>query len=590
MTSIVLIVDPSAFCREVLTALVEAHGHKAVGAPPEQALSVLRAVKPSIVVLEAGGKGFATLELVRADPSGKELPVVILTELSSRAAVVRARELGVRDFMLKSCFTNAELLSRLQKYLAPAATMARQAQAPAPQTPAKSPTPARPQTSADDDRRVITEAAEISGMPLLTRDRMLRRIGSVKMKALPSVVSEVISMVSSPRGSVGDLAQILKRDPLLAARVLKMSNSAAFITDRSRISTVEDAVRQIGLSGVRNLVMSVGVFESVTAGIGAVEGVARTLQHSLAVAALMEQITPVTDASPAGIAYVVGLCHDLADLILRQYFCEEYARVQELVAKTGRPQRQAESVVFGMPYNELATALLVRMGLPPVITAPIEEFFERGVRKQASGAGSAVGRALRLANVYAHGLMLAANVEEPVTPLTLEECRNTFGDAQPALDNDALRSDALMAAGVLVGSAGPETAGAFEPLIPSQPLHLCYIRDATYSELDPLHSILRLAAREVTVRAHDASDTNLAGIGALVVAAPRVGDAAAVKADLEKTAALAGDLPTLYLCGLGADEAGSCPKNVTVQRLPTTIGSIGEFLARCHGDAAVKHL
>jgi hypothetical protein len=364
-----------------------------------------------------------------------------------------------------------------------------------------------------------------------------------------------------------------------------MSNSAAFVTDRSRISNVEDAVRQIGLSGVRNLVMSVGVFESITAGIGTAEGVARTLQHSLAVAALMEQITPVTDASPAGIAYVVGLCHDLADLILRQYFSEEYVRVRDLVAKTGRPQRQAESVVFGMPYNELATVLLVRMGLPPVITAPIEEFFERGVRKQASGAGSAVGRALRLANVYAHGLLLAANVEEPVTPLTIEECRNTFGDLQPTLDNDALRTDALMAAGALVGSAGPDTASAFEPLIPAQPLHLCYFRGATYSDLDPLHSLLRLAAREVTVRPHDAPDTDLTGMDALIVAAPRAGDAASVKADLDKTAALAGDRPTLYLCGLGADETAARPKNITVQRLPATIGSIGEFLARCQGIA-----
>src|SRR5207253_1630934 len=82
----------------------------------------------------------------------------------------------------------------------------------------------------------------------------------------------------------------------------------------------------------------------------------RCWQHGLAVATLMDRLTPAddTDSAPVGLGYVVGLCHDLTDIVLRQYFHDEHARISQLVADTGRPRRLIESIVFGLPYHELA--------------------------------------------------------------------------------------------------------------------------------------------------------------------------------------------------------------------------------------------
>ena len=78
---------------------------------------------------------------------------------------------------------------------------------------------------------------------------------------------------------------------------------------------------------------------------------------------------------------------------------------------------------------------------------PIEEFFDRGDRIAARGAGSLLSRTLRAVNVYAHGLLLASGTDEPITPLTVAECTNTFGPSPLAApDDDALRSDALATA------------------------------------------------------------------------------------------------------------------------------------------------
>src|SRR5205807_9476842 len=109
---------------------------------------------------------------------------------------------------------------------------------------------------------------------------------------------------------------------------------------------------------------------------------------------------------PAGAAHLTGLCHELGEIVLRQHFTDEQTAVADLVARTGNPLWQAQAAVFGMPYHELVIVLLSKLGLPPAITVPVEEFFARAVRKDAGGAGNPVARALRIANVYAHGLML----------------------------------------------------------------------------------------------------------------------------------------------------------------------------------------
>lgn len=123
----------------------------------------------------------------------------------------------------------------------------------------------------------------------------------------------------------------------------------------------------------------------------------------------------------------------------------------------GRSQRRVEPAVFGLQYSDLVQIILSRLGLPGVVTAPIQEFFEREAHLQPSGAGSPLGRSLRIANIYAHGLMLAPGLDEPVLPLSKVECRNTYGDQIPGIDDGGIRAESLTTAAILAGLSGAET-------------------------------------------------------------------------------------------------------------------------------------
>lgn len=642
-----LVIDPSALCRELLGRTLEAQGFDAAWAGPEEAHEVLRQTKPVLLILEpgpAGSEGWRLLAtLHRARQQGDNLQIVILSEASDKSDVMRAAELGVRGYMLKKQFSMPELLTRVRRHVAPSRAPIRQPTgigaipaktlpslapvAPNPATPAAAaasvgvtgasgatnttiapttsgaamPTPGghasassgvplappaapSPSATADQDRAAILEVAHQEKMPLLAREQSLGRLEQAPLKTLPGVVAELVAVVSSPRGSMGDVAQLLRRDPVLTARVLRVANSAAFASERARIATVEDAVKNIGVSSVRNLVLNVGVFDAFAVSASDGMRVMRVWQHCLGVAMLMEKLAPQDQSVPPGSAYLVGLCHDLAEIVLRQHFAAEYELVTSLVSRTGRPLRQAEAVVFGLPYGEMVQQLLTRLRLPPLITLPIEEFFERGDRKTASGAGSLLGRALRATNVYAHGLMLAPGLDEPVTPLTRAECRNTFGEAGlAAVDDELLRGEAMSTANVLGGLSGHQMQQSCEPLLPMQPLRACYIRHPDFGEMDPLASLLRLAVREVQLlpNAGAARPESLEGAGALIMAGPRSGGADALAREIDQVRRLLAGrpIPVLYLGGNGADTPPADLPTLVIRRLPITIGAIGAFLA-----------
>jgi HD-like signal output (HDOD) protein/CheY-like chemotaxis protein len=612
----VVIIDASDMCRELLGLALENQGFSTVRSCPEEAAQTVRQAAPALIILDPGpygGKGWVFLQRMRTGEKGGGPQVILISDQSGKQEVLRAAQLGIRDYMLKKRFSLAELLTRVRRHVMPAreremagkppAAMAIQSPAPAGKVvngPNEKGTEGRSVASGamrgsdpareTEDRSAVREAAAELKLNLSTREQTLEKLDSAPLKTLPGVVAELISLVNSPRGTVSDVASILRRDPVLTARLLRVANSAGFTSQRARVGTVEDAVKNIGVTGVRNLVVNVGVFDAFGAGAAGGLRMTRVWQHCLGVAMLMEKLAPQDASIPPGSAYLVGLCHDLADIVLRQHFGPAYEAIDSLIAHSNCMPRLAQAIVFGLPYSELMTQLLTRLRLPPLITLPIEEFFERGERRSAPGAGSLLGRSLRALNVYAHGLMLAPGVDEPITPLTRTECGNTFGDAvlSPS-DNDALRGEALATASVLAGLTSEQTQQMCEPLVPQQQLRVGYVRDSEYARLDPLLAFLRQAAREVEMLPSLPSlrPPSLAEVDALIVAAPRGGAPEFVMRDMNSMRSLLAGrpLPALYLAGISEAPAAPSLQNLAVHRLPISIDSLGQFLA---GAAAVN--
>lgn len=61
--------------------------------------------------------GIEALRLLKQDPTTKEIPVILLTNIDDESAIKEAMELGAADYMVKSDFTPNDIIEQVNRYL-----------------------------------------------------------------------------------------------------------------------------------------------------------------------------------------------------------------------------------------------------------------------------------------------------------------------------------------------------------------------------------------------------------------------------------------------------------------------------------------
>ena len=115
--STVLIVDDDATARETLIAMLEGeHYHLELATDGFQALQMLGRIQPDLILLDVmmpGMDGFEVCRRIRSTPRLAEVPIILLTALDDRAALLKGIESGADDFLTKPA-DRRELLARVR--------------------------------------------------------------------------------------------------------------------------------------------------------------------------------------------------------------------------------------------------------------------------------------------------------------------------------------------------------------------------------------------------------------------------------------------------------------------------------------------
>jgi len=121
--STVLVVEDSPVAREVVMKILQREGYDVVGAcNGVEAMDFLHSGSntPDLVLLDVmmpEKDGMTMLQELRQEPQYKELPVILLTALSDDVRMKRARELGVREYLVKTRFSYDELIDQVGKHV-----------------------------------------------------------------------------------------------------------------------------------------------------------------------------------------------------------------------------------------------------------------------------------------------------------------------------------------------------------------------------------------------------------------------------------------------------------------------------------------
>jgi len=188
------------------------------------------------------------------------------------------------------------------------------------------------------------------------------------LPTLPDVVFKVNEVVNDPCTSATDLENVISRDQAIAAKVLKLVNSA-FYGLPGRVDTLSRAIPLLGFSTVRNLVMSVTIFDISSVGEFDMKNFWR---HAFATSTAARAIGLADSLPDAETLSLAGLLHDIGKTVLLQHFAKQYHPVIELIEKKGLSFLQAEKKLYSIDHTLVGGILAEKWSFPPNLCAAIE--------------------------------------------------------------------------------------------------------------------------------------------------------------------------------------------------------------------------
>ena len=97
-------------------------GYRVVAAQDgEEALNILKTLEPDLILLDLimpKVNGFEVLQKVKSSDRLKDIPVIVLTNLSQDSDENEVRSFGVNDFLVKADVSLKDLLDRVKVLLA----------------------------------------------------------------------------------------------------------------------------------------------------------------------------------------------------------------------------------------------------------------------------------------------------------------------------------------------------------------------------------------------------------------------------------------------------------------------------------------
>lgn len=199
---------------------------------------------------------------------------------------------------------------------------------------------------------------------------LLKRVCQVEnLPSLPKVAMEVLRLTRDENVSVEALARVIQNDPALAAKLLKVVNSALFGLPRP-VASIRQAMVILGLRTVKVMALSFSVVDALSTRSDAELDMELYWKRSLCSAVAGRLLAKVVAPGQSEEAFVAGLLADLGMCALWKCAGKEYCRVFDAFDAGNRPLHEIEREQLGFCHAQASAALLRAWNLPaPVCDA-----------------------------------------------------------------------------------------------------------------------------------------------------------------------------------------------------------------------------
>ena len=187
------------------------------------------------------------------------------------------------------------------------------------------------------------------------------------LPSLGSVNKALQGVLLTEQRYTAQIAEIIRRDPSLTSRLLRLVTSVYFGLN-TPVNSVEEAVFYLGVRQIRQLAMVTPVIEDFQRLTRQCNFPWREFwQHCIGTAIMTREVTVNVPGPSEDSDYVAGLVHDVGKIVMAWTFPDHFAEIHRCAQAGTTPVSVLEEEILGVNHSELGALYLERHRLPELM-------------------------------------------------------------------------------------------------------------------------------------------------------------------------------------------------------------------------------
>lgn len=192
-----------------------------------------------------------------------------------------------------------------------------------------------------------------------------------ELPAFPDNIVFVQKLISDPESEISDIARQISMDPSLTADLLKVVNSAQFMLPK-RVDNIVEAVKLVGMRGLKNLLYSYGTQKILDRGQKWLwDHSYKTAFYAYNLAKSFKKKRDILDD-----AYVGGILHDMGKIIFSDVHPELLEKISSFCASRNIPKDFIEDLSAGLNHAEIGGLIAEKWNFPQSLVESIKYHHE----------------------------------------------------------------------------------------------------------------------------------------------------------------------------------------------------------------------
>jgi len=187
------------------------------------------------------------------------------------------------------------------------------------------------------------------------------------LPSLNSINRALQELLSVEQRYSAQISEVIRRDPSLTSRLLRLVNSVYYGLS-TPVNSVEEAVFYLGMRQIRQLTMVTPIIEDFQRLTRQCAFPWREFwQHSIGTAILTREVVTAVSTPSDESDYVAGLVHDVGKIAMAWTFPDHFTEIHRQAREGTRDLGEIENEVLGIDHSELGALYLERHRLPELM-------------------------------------------------------------------------------------------------------------------------------------------------------------------------------------------------------------------------------